>query len=194
MSRSTGDFMLGLYSGLMRLAQPLLRRKMARRALQEPGYGEAVDERFGRYTQPREAAAELVWLHAVSLGETRTAAVLIKALREAHPKLRILLSHGTATGRAEGRALLRAGDVQVWQPWDTRGVVNRFFEHFKPRLGVLIETEVWPCAVDAAKARGMPLLLVNGRLSDKSLQLALTMSHGLPGLRCVDGGLCTNRA
>ena len=60
MSRSTCDFMLGLYSGLMRLAQPLLRRKMARRALQEPGYGEAVDERFGRYTQPREAAAELV--------------------------------------------------------------------------------------------------------------------------------------
>ena len=169
-------FMLTMYSGLMRLAQPLLLRKMAQRALQEPGYGEAVDERFGRYTQPQEAASELVWLHAVSLGETRTAAVLLKALRAQYPGLRLLLTHGTATGRAEGRALLQPGDVQIWQPWDTRVVVERFFEHFKPRLGLLMETEVWPCTAFSAKARGMPLLLVNGRLSDKSLQQALTMS------------------
>ena len=169
-------FLLGLYSGLMRLAQPLLRRKMAQRALQEPGYGESVDERFGHYTQPREATSELVWLHAVSLGETRTAAVLLKALRAQHPGLRILLSHGTATGRAEGRALLQPGDVQVWQPWDTHVVVARFFEHFKPRLGLLMETEIWPCMVASAKARNIPLVLINGRLSDKSLQQALTMS------------------
>ena len=174
------DFALRMYSGLMRLAQPLLRRKMVRRALHEPGYGEAVDERFGRYTQPpemsSEAASHLVWLHAVSLGETRTAAILLKALRERHPGLRILLTHGTATGRAEGKALLKPGDIQVWQPWDTRLVVERFFEHFKPRLGLLMETEVWPCLVAAAKARSMPLVLVNGRLSDKSLQQALRMS------------------
>ena len=62
-------FILGVYSGLMRLAQPLLRRKMASRAAQEPGYGEAVEERFGRYTQPPEASSNLVWLHAVSLGD-----------------------------------------------------------------------------------------------------------------------------
>ena len=169
-------FMRTLYSGLMRLAQPLLRRKMARRAVQEPGYGEAVEERFGRYTQPREAAPVLVWLHAVSLGETRTAAILLKALRAAYPGMRLLLTHGTATGRAEGRALLQPGDVQVWQPWDTHAVVEQFFDHFKPRLGLLMETEIWPCAVASAKARQLPLLLVNGRLSDKSLQQALTMS------------------
>jgi 3-deoxy-D-manno-octulosonic-acid transferase len=160
----------------MRLAQPLLRRKMAKRAVQEPGYGEAVEERFGRYTQPCETAPGLVWLHAVSLGETRTAAVLLKALRATYPGMRLLLTHGTATGRAEGRALLQPGDVQVWQPWDTHAVVERFFEHFKPRLGLLMETEVWPCAVASAKVRQLPLLLVNGRLSDKSLQKALAMS------------------
>ena len=171
-------FILALYSGLMRIAQPLLRRKMAKRAVQEPGYGEAVGERFGRYTQPVEVKSELVWLHAVSLGETRTAAVLLKALRAKHPGLRLLLTHGTATGRAEGRALLLPGDIQVWQPWDTRVVVERFFKHFKPRLGLLMETEVWPCTVDAAKARGMPLVLVNGRLSDKTLEQALSMSRG----------------
>ena len=167
---------LGIYSGLMRLAQPLLRRKMAQRAVLEPGYGEAIGERFGRYSQPCETSSNLVWLHAVSLGETRTAAVLLKALREAHPGLRILLTHGTATGRAEGRALLQPGDIQVWQPWDTRVVVERFFDHFKPRLGLLMETEVWPCTVTIAKARNLPMVLVNGRMSEKSLQQALTMS------------------
>lgn len=169
-------FILGIYSGLMRLAQPLLRRKMAKRAVQEPAYGEAVDERFGRYTQPRETSSSLVWLHAVSLGETRTASVLLDGLRAQYPGLRILLTHGTATGRAEGRALLRPGDVQVWQPWDTRLVVERFFDHFKPRLVLLMETEVWPCAVASAHARNTPMVLINGRLSDKSLQQALTLS------------------
>jgi len=167
---------LKLYSLLMWLAQPLLRRKLARRAKQEPGYLEAVEERFGRYTQPAEAASELLWVHAVSLGETRTASVLLKALRERHPGLRILLTHGTATGRAEGVALLQPGDVQVWQPWDSPSAVARFFDHFKPRLGLLMETEIWPNLVAAAKARGMPLVLVNGRLSEKSLQQALRVS------------------
>ena len=170
------SFVLGLYSGLMRLAQPLLRRKMARRAVHESGYGEAVEERFGRYTQSIETSSQLVWLHAVSLGETRTAAILLKALRERHPGVRVLLTHGTATGRAEGRALLMPGDVQVWQPWDTRVVVERFFNHFKPRLGILIETEVWPCLVANAKKRTMPLVLCNARLSEKTLQQALTMA------------------
>lgn len=164
---------LGLYSALMWLGQPLLRRKLARRSKQEPGYGEAANERFGYYSQQQEATSDLVWLHAVSLGETRTAAVLLKALRAQYPGLRILLTHGTATGRAEGAGLLQPGDVQVWQPWDSKGAVERFLSHFKPRLGMLMETEVWPNMVDVAKKHSMPLVLVNGRLSDKSLQQAL---------------------
>ena len=167
---------LRVYALLMWLAQPLLRRKLGRRALDEPGYGERVAERFGHYTQAPETAASLVWLHAVSLGETRTAAVLLKALRAQHPGLRVLLTHGTATGRAAGRALLQPGDVQVWQPWDSQAVVTRFFRHFKPRLGLLMETEVWPNLAAAARAHAVPLVLVNGRLSEKSLQQALRMA------------------
>lgn len=169
-----------LYSLCMTFGQPLLRRKLARRGQDEPGYLEAVGERFGHYSQPLEAVSELVWVHAVSLGETRTAAVLLKALRAQHPALRLLLTHGTATGREEGRALLKAigrpGDVQVWQPWDSPAAVTRFFSHFKPRLGLLMETEIWPNLVAQAQARGMPLVLVNGRLSAKSLQQAQRLS------------------
>ena len=167
---------LSVYSMLMWLAQPFMRRKLARRARQEPGYAEATDERFGSYTQPQEAKSELLWLHAVSLGETRTAAILIKALREQYPSLRILLTHGTATGRAEVACLLRVGDVQVWQPWDSKGAVQRFFNHFKPRIGLLMETEVWPNLAARAQACAVPLVLVNARLSEKSLQQALRMA------------------
>ena len=167
---------LSIYSLLMWLAQPFLRRKLARRSLQEPGYSEAAQERFGHYSQPKEIQPELVWVHAVSLGETRTAALLVKALRAEYPGLRILLTNGTATGRAEGIGLLREGDIQVWQPWDSAAAVARFFDHFKPRIGLLMETEVWPNLVAAASARAVPLVLVNARMSDKSLQQALTIS------------------
>ena len=171
---------LAAYSAMMRLGEPVLRLKLARRGRQEPGYLEAMGERFGQYSHPPEAVSDLVWVHAVSLGETRTAAMLLKALRARQPALRLLLTHGTATGREAGRALLQAigrpGDVQVWQPWDSPAAVKRFFSHFKPRLGLLMETEIWPNLVAQAKARGMPLVLVNGRLSAKSLKQAQRLS------------------
>ena len=166
-------WMLRVYGVLMRAAQPLLRRKLARRATGEPGYAQAVPERFGHYTQPPEAHGERVWIHAVSLGETRAAAIVLKAWRAQNPQLRVLLTHGTATGRAEGQALLGPGDLQVWQPWDSPAAVQRFLAHFKPRLGVLMETEVWPQLVAGARAAGVPLVLVNARLSQKSLDQAL---------------------
>ncbi|MEY4137819.1 MAG: hypothetical protein RLZZ371_1, partial [Pseudomonadota bacterium] len=83
-----------LYSWLMWLAQPLLKRKLQRRSLKEPGYGQCIDERFGYYTQSLPAhEGPTVWLHAVSLGETRAAAVLVTALRQQLPKMRLLLTH-----------------------------------------------------------------------------------------------------
>ncbi len=161
------------YSFLLWLAQPLLRRKLAHRADHEAGYRIHVDERFGRYTMEAvPAGAGLVWVHAVSLGETRAAALLITALRERLPGMRLLLTHGTATGRSEGKTLLQRGDIQVWQPWDTKGTVKRFLAHFRPRIGILMETEVWPNLAHACKAAGVPLVLANARLSEKSLQQA----------------------
>lgn len=156
-----------LYSLVLIGAQPLLRRKLRRRGAAEPGYLEHVDERFGRYQATTEPGR--LWIHAVSLGETRAAAILLDALRAAQPGLRVLLTHGTATGRAEGRKLLREGDAQAWLPWDTPAAVRRFLEHFRPSAGVLMETEVWPNLVAACQQRGVPLVLANARLSPKSL-------------------------
>ncbi|MGY8530596.1 3-deoxy-D-manno-octulosonic acid transferase [Paracidovorax citrulli] len=160
----------GLYSALMVGAQPLLRRKLRRRAAAEPGYGHAVDERFGRYGPSAGApSSPLVWIHAVSLGETRAAAILLDALRPLLPDMRLLLTHGTATGRAEGAKLLRPGDIQAWQPWDTPGAVRRFLGHFRPSIGLLMETEIWPNLVAACRERGVPLALANARLNARSL-------------------------
>jgi 3-deoxy-D-manno-octulosonic-acid transferase len=161
---------LPLYSLVLIGAQGFLKRKLRRRGAMEPGYLEHIEERFGRYRGTAEPGR--LWIHAVSLGETRAAAVLIEELRRQQPDLAIVLTHGTATGRAEGQKLLRDGDVQAWLPWDTPQAVERFLNHFRPRMGVLMETEVWPNLVAACKARGLPLALANARLSEKSLRQA----------------------
>ena len=162
------------YSLALWAAQPLLLRKLRRRGQAEPGYLEAVDERFGRYRSPAHAGA--LWIHAVSLGETRAAAILVRALREQAPALRFVFTHGTATGRAEGLRLMQPGDQQAWLPWDTPGAVARFLDHFRPCAGVLLETEVWPNLVDACARRSLPLVLANARLSEKSLRQTLRLS------------------
>ncbi|MDE2414320.1 MAG: 3-deoxy-D-manno-octulosonic acid transferase [Comamonadaceae bacterium] len=162
---------LALYSLALWLAQPLLLRKLRRRARTEPGYAVAVPERFGRYQQAAAQQGQgrpLVWIHAVSLGETRAAAILLKELREQIPGMRLLLTHGTATGRAEGERLLQPGDIQVWQPWDTPGAVRRFLRRFHPAIGILMETEIWPNLVAGCRAQRVPLVLANARLNEKS--------------------------
>ena len=161
------------YSLVVWLIQPFLRRKLIKRGQQEPGYLEAIDERFGYYQgASNQQDDRLVWIHAVSLGETRTAAVLVTRLRERLPGMRLLLTHGTATGRAEGAKLLREGDLQSWQPWDTPGAVERFLTHFKPQIGLLMETEVWPNLVAGCHRLQVPLVLANARMSDKSMRQA----------------------
>jgi 3-deoxy-D-manno-octulosonic-acid transferase len=181
-----------LYSLLMWLLQPAVRAKLRRRAVQEPEYGQHMEERFGVYPALETPLAEgqcFVWVHAVSLGETRAAAELISELRTVLPGMRLLLTHGTATGRVQGQSLLQAGDVQVWQPWDTPATVKRFLSHFQPRVGLLVETEIWPNMVAACKACNVPLCLVNARMSEKSLKqsqrLAWLARPAYAGLRAV---------
>ncbi len=164
-------FALSLYRLLTWALQPLIRLRLKRRAAKEPLYGQFIEERFGVYSQ---AASEAwIWIHAVSLGETRAAAILLRELRQRQPGMKLLLTHGTATGREEGAKLLQAGDIQVWQPWDSAQATQRFFAHFKPRIGIVMETEVWPQLCDAARQAGVPMVLANARLNAHSLKKAL---------------------
>ena len=185
------------YSAALSLAGPLLRLRLAWRARSEPLYGEQVDERFGRYDPA--ALAELIrwrsipgprlWLHAVSLGETRAATALVAALRARRPGLRILWTHGTATGRSAGAEMLGPGDLQLWQPFDTPGAVRRFHDAAAPTAGVLMETEIWPNLCAEARRRGMPLVLANARLSARSLRSgqrwSALLQPAVAGLSCV---------
>ena len=166
---------LALYNLLWHLARPLLLRKLRRRAQAEPLYLHAVHQRFARYTPQEQQlaqqhAGQWIWIHAVSLGETRAAAILLQALRTVQPELRLLLTHGTATGRQEGEKLLRAGDMQVWLPWDEHGAVQRFVQTFRPRVGLILETEIWPQLLRVCHQHGVPVALVNARLSEKTLR------------------------
>ena len=125
------------YATLLRGLTPLYLARVWWRGRRDRSYRHALRERLGLYPTPGPGPGAL-WLHAVSLGETRAAAPLVEALRRQRPDLRLVLTHSTATGREAGAALLKPGDAQTWLPWDTPGAVRRFLRHFRPALGVLM--------------------------------------------------------
>ncbi len=153
----------------MQLLLPLALLRLWWRGRAEPLYRHACLQRLGFYgLHPQRPQVGSIWVHAVSLGETHAAVPLIEALRAAKPDLRLLLTHGTATGWAAGQSLLKPGDLQTWLPLDTPGCVRRFLRHFQPAVGVLMETEVWPNVVLCACEQGVPMVLANARLSEQS--------------------------
>ena len=159
-----------LYTLLWWLVLPLLPLRLYWRARREPGYGMHVGERFGRYANAsrRDGRGALVWIHAVSAGETRAIAPLVLRLRGCDPPPSILLTHMTATGREAGRTLYGDAVVQAWLPYDIPFAVHRFLARFRPDAGLLVETELWPNLTAAAARAGVPLFLVNARLSERS--------------------------
>ena len=163
-----------LYSLIWRIALPLVLARLLWRSLREPGYRAHWGERLGFYGE-RGAGWHTLWIHAVSVGETRACEPLIDALMAAYPYSRIVLTHMTPTGRAAGRDLFaRHGErlVQSYLPYDTSAMVTRFLKHFKPRICILMETEVWPNLIAVCKERGVAVALVNARLSERSLRRA----------------------
>ena len=159
----------GFYTLLWWLVLPLVPIRLWWRGRREPGYRLRVGERFGRYRSDAPAPrGDVVWIHAVSLGETRAAAPLQERIARAMPGTTILLTHMTATGREAGHALYGDSVQQVWLPYDVPFAIDAFLERFNPRVGLLMETEVWPNLVAACGRRNIPLYLVNARLSEKS--------------------------
>jgi 3-deoxy-D-manno-octulosonic-acid transferase len=155
-----------LYTLLLYLASPFVLALFAWRARHQPGGLRHVAERFGYYAATPQAP--LIWLHAVSVGETRAAEPLVRSLQTTHPQCRILLTHMTPTGREAGETLFGGRVERCYLPFDFPGAVARFLDHFRPRAGIVMETEIWPNLIRAGRARSIPLYLVNARLSGES--------------------------
>ena len=154
------------YNLALLLLLPYVGLHLLLRSRRQPEYLRHVGERFGGYDiDPGQA---LIWLHAVSVGETRAAQPLVSALKARYPGHRILLTHMTPTGRQASVELFGDGVLRAYLPYDYPCAVRRFLAHFRPAVGVIMETELWPNLVQACKAQGIPLLLANARLSEKS--------------------------
>ena len=176
-----------LYTLLLTLATPLILLRLTWRALKQPAYLRNVGERFGLYGQP--PTRPVIWLHAVSVGETRAAEPLVKALEAAHPDHQILLTHMTPTGRETSEQLFGSRVLRCYVPYDMPWCTTRFLHHFRPRLGILMETELWPNLIHASRAAGVPLYLVNARMSERSARgyaRLASLTHGaLAGLTAI---------
>ena len=155
------------YRLLLTLIVPLALLRLWWRGRKQPGYRQHIAERFGYLTIP--AGGPIIWLHAVSVGETRAAEPLIQALLAQYPDHRVLLTHMTPTGRATSTALYQDPRVLIaYVPYDLTGAVDRFLSHVQPQLGLLMETEIWPNLILRSRVRHIPILLINARMSARS--------------------------
>jgi 3-deoxy-D-manno-octulosonic-acid transferase len=158
--------MRSIYTLLLYLLVPWALLRLVWRSRREPGYLDHVAERFGAYQEI--PGTPLIWVHAVSVGETRAAQPLIEALLAKYPQHYVLLTHMTPTGRETGKALFGRNVYRCYLPYDLPGAVADFLDYFQPCAGILMETEIWPNLIAACGKRGIPIYLVNARLSKKS--------------------------
>ena len=161
---------LWLYAAVWWLLLPVVLIYLYRRGRKDPLYSQHLRERFGRHNSALKGA---VWVHAVSLGEMRSATPLIRALLDQGD--RVITTHFTPAGRREAQAAFAAeiaqGRVQVvWAPFDMRFAYDRFLHQFEPRLGLVMEIEVWPAMIARARANSVPLYMCNGQYPRKSFE------------------------
>lgn len=163
---------LRAYSALWWLLLPLVFFRLWWRGRKEVGYRQHIAERLGLHAI--EFPSTLIWVHAVSVGETRAAEPLIRALLKKYPQHHVLLTHMTPTGRATGADLFRYEPrvIQSYLPYDTVTFTQRFISKINPMICLLMETEVWPSLIDSCHRAGIPIALINARLSERSLKRA----------------------
>ncbi len=154
-----------LYSLLLYLLLPAVLLRLCWRARRAPDYARRRGERFG-WVAP--LSGPVIWVHAVSVGETLAAAPLIRHLRTHHPHATLLVTTTTPTGSQRVRALFGTGVAHCYAPYDFPDAVARFLRRVQPALLVIMETELWPNLLHACAARGIPVVLANARLSARS--------------------------
>ena len=145
----------------------IIRRYLKKRAKKAPAYLDNWSERFGKpYPNP---VKQPIWIHAVSVGETRAAAPLITELKKQYPNAPLLITQMTPTGRATAQSLYPDAQCR-YLPYDKTKFVRQFLTEHQPILGVIMETELWPNLMHEAEKQDIPLVLANARLSEKSLR------------------------
>ena len=173
-----------LYTLAMYLVTPLLVLRLLARGVRSRPYYRRWPERFGFFAAPGFSGS--LWVHAVSVGEVNAAEPLIKALRRDYPNAPLVITTVTPTGTARVHQLFGDSVFHVYLPYDLPFAVRRFLQRTRPRLALIVETEIWPNLYFACRRRGIPLMIVNARLSERSLRGYLPM-RGLvrSALRCV---------
>ncbi len=161
-----------LYSSLLYFLSPLVLARLYWRGFKAPAYRQRWRERFGFAAPDRgrllPADAPSIWLHAVSVGESRAALPLIEGLIERYPRHRILVTTSTPTGSNQVETELGSRVWHSYSPYDLPDCVSRFIVRTKPELLVIMETELWPNTIAACHARDIPVIVANARLSEKS--------------------------
>ena len=169
MSNRTAERLLrALYSVVLYILTPVTVYHLIWRGFRYPEYFQRWNERYGSY-DVREGVVD-VWLHAVSVGEVNAAAPVVDALLKRHRGLRLLITTITPTGSQRVQALWGERVLHVYSPYDLPGAVARFLGHFRPRLALIMETELWPSLLFGCHDRHVPVYILNARLSARSLR------------------------
>lgn len=158
------------YIVIIYLLTPLILLRLLLRATKAPAYARRWSERFG-FVPPsarRDDSREVIWLHAVSVGETLAAIPLVKGLQEKYPGHRLMVSCMTPTGSERIKAAFGDSVDHCYAPYDMPDALARFLNRVKPKMLIIMETELWPNTIAACHKRNIPVLLANGRLSEKS--------------------------
>jgi len=159
---------LAAYSLMMYALTPLTFIHLVSRGFSQREYFKRWSERFAMYRAP--ASAPCLWLHAVSVGEVNAITPLLQSLREHYPDTPLLITTTTPTGSARVKALFGDQVQHVYLPYDTPGAVNYFLNYFQPKIAIIMETEIWPNLFAEVGKRHIPLLIVNARLSERSMR------------------------
>jgi 3-deoxy-D-manno-octulosonic-acid transferase len=180
-----------LYKVLVFIMLPWAFVHLVWRARRQPDYLRHWGERLGHFSGA-SPTRPLIWIHAVSVGETRAAQPLLAALRQRYPQHQILMTHMTPTGRDTSEVLFGNSIMRCYLPYDTKAAVRRFLGHFRPQFGLIMETELWPNLIAGCRESKTPLLLVNARMSARSarrygrmVQLTQDTLRGLTAIAAI---------
>src|SRR3990167_9130549 len=144
-----------LYSCLLYLIAPFIPVYLYKRAKKNPDYSLHWNERFG-FNLKNNSKKPIVWLHAVSVGETRAISKIVELLTKNYPQYKILITQMTPTGRATAKQLYPQA-ILHYIPYDLPHAVINFYKTFKPQIGIIMETEIWPNLIHYAKQYNIPL-------------------------------------